>query len=78
MAFQRRSVWQWSSDTNMAVRLFEERDHAEAYLKYRVTPNEVLHRIMTDVEKRVGCDERLNMFVAYSSGAGLKFTVLDR
>lgn len=39
----------------MAVRLFEGRDHAAAYCRYRVTPCELIDTIVSYVEKKVQC-----------------------
>lgn len=38
---------------DMAVRLFEGKDHAAAYLQYRVAPLELISRIMSYMEKKV-------------------------
>lgn len=38
---------------NMAVRLFEGKEHAASYLQYRVAPRELISRIMSYMEKRV-------------------------
>lgn len=38
----------------MAVRLFEGKDHAVSYLQYRVTPHEMISKIMSYVEQKVG------------------------
>lgn len=37
----------------MAVRLFEGKDHATAYLNYRVTPLEIISTIISYMEKKV-------------------------
>lgn len=37
----------------MAVRLFEGKDHAAAYLQYRVAPQELVSTVMNFMEKRV-------------------------
>lgn len=37
----------------MAVRLFEGKDHAAAYLQYRIGPHELISRIMGYMEKKV-------------------------
>lgn len=37
----------------MAVRLFEAKDHAASYLRYRVSPHELITRIMDFMEEQV-------------------------
>lgn len=37
----------------MALRLFEGKDHAAAYLQYRVSPHELICRIMDYMETKV-------------------------
>lgn len=37
----------------MAVRLFEGKEHASAYLNYRVTPRELISTVMSYMEKKV-------------------------
>lgn len=39
--------------TVMAVRLFEDKDHAAAYLQYRVAPQQLISRILNFVSKKV-------------------------
>lgn len=38
---------------NMAVRLFEGKEQAAAYLQYRVVPHELISTIMKYMEKKV-------------------------
>lgn len=37
----------------MAVRLFEGKDHAAAYLQYRVAPQQLISRILNFMNKKV-------------------------
>ncbi len=37
----------------MAVRLFEGKNHAAAYLQYRVTPQELVSKVMNFMKERV-------------------------
>lgn len=43
----------------MAVRLFEAIDHAAAYLQYRVSPEELISRMMNFVNKKVKKQKQL-------------------
>ncbi|KAM8904569.1 putative methyltransferase [Spinachia spinachia] len=54
----------------MAVRLFEGRDHAAAYLRYRVAPEELIDRIMSYVEKQTPKQVNLAVDVGCGSGQG--------
>nr|XP_040033723.1 putative methyltransferase DDB_G0268948 [Gasterosteus aculeatus aculeatus] len=54
----------------MAVRLFEGRDHAAAYLQYRVAPEELIDRIMSYVEKQTPNQVGLAVDVGCGSGQG--------
>uniref|UniRef100_A0A3B4ABH5 Methyltransferase type 11 domain-containing protein n=1 Tax=Periophthalmus magnuspinnatus TaxID=409849 RepID=A0A3B4ABH5_9GOBI len=54
----------------MAVRLFEDKDHAAKYLKYRVTPNEVVSEIMGLLKKRMPLPGKLAVDVGCGSGQG--------
>ncbi|XP_068612595.1 uncharacterized protein [Brachionichthys hirsutus] len=58
----------------MAQRLFEGRDHAAAYLKYRVAPREVVDRIMTFMHKKTL--KRFNLAVDVGCGSGQMTTLL--
>ncbi|XP_035533816.1 putative methyltransferase DDB_G0268948 [Morone saxatilis] len=54
----------------MAVRLFEEKDHASAYLQYRVAPQELISRIMNYMEKKSPKQLSLAVDVGCGSGQG--------
>ncbi|KAI3365826.1 hypothetical protein L3Q82_000817 [Scortum barcoo] len=54
----------------MAVRLFEGKDHAAAYLQYRVTPQELISRIMSYMEKKTPNQFSLAVDVGCGSGQG--------
>ncbi|KAJ0062264.1 hypothetical protein NL108_002580, partial [Boleophthalmus pectinirostris] len=54
----------------MAVRLFEDQDHAADYLKYRVSPNEVVNHIMELLRKRMALPAKLAIDVGCGSGQG--------
>ena len=41
----------------MAVRLFEGKDHAAAYLQYRVTPHEIINIVMNYMKKKVSVQD---------------------
>ncbi|XP_068612580.1 malonyl-[acyl-carrier protein] O-methyltransferase-like [Brachionichthys hirsutus] len=58
----------------MAQRLFEGRDHAAAYLKYRVAPREVVDRITTFMHKKTL--KRFNLAVDVGCGSGQMTTLL--
>lgn len=58
----------WQS--NMAVRLFEGKDHAAAYLQYRVAPRELISRIKGFMEKRTPNQFNLAVDVGCGSGQG--------
>uniref|UniRef100_A0A3B3WWS1 Methyltransferase type 11 domain-containing protein n=1 Tax=Poecilia mexicana TaxID=48701 RepID=A0A3B3WWS1_9TELE len=55
----------------MAVRLFEGKDHAASYLQYRVTPHEIISKIMSYMEN----NELYKLAVDVGCGPG-KGTVL--
>ncbi|XP_061745520.1 uncharacterized protein LOC133544327 [Nerophis ophidion] len=52
----------------MAVRLYEESDHAAAYLQYRVTPTEMITRIMDFMKPKV--EQKFNLAVDVGCGCG--------
>ncbi|XP_075951288.1 uncharacterized protein LOC142953105 [Anarhichas minor] len=54
----------------MAVRAFEGRDHAAAYLQYRVAPDELINRIMSYMEKKTPNQVNLAVDVGCGSGQG--------
>ncbi|XP_059184274.1 putative methyltransferase DDB_G0268948 [Centropristis striata] len=54
----------------MAVRLFEGQDHAAAYQQYRVTPDELISRIMSYMEKKTPNQFNLALDVGCGSGQG--------
>ncbi|TNN38099.1 putative methyltransferase [Liparis tanakae] len=54
----------------MAVRLFEGRDHAAAYLQYRVTPGELIDIIMSYMGKKTPNQCNLAVDVGCGSGQG--------
>ncbi|KAK7893665.1 hypothetical protein WMY93_022817 [Mugilogobius chulae] len=54
----------------MAVRLFEDKEHAAEYVKLRVTPDEVVRKIVTLLEKRVALPAKLALDVGCGSGQG--------
>ncbi|CAK6969883.1 putative methyltransferase DDB_G0268948 [Scomber scombrus] len=54
----------------MAVRLFEAKDHAAAYLQYRVAPQELISRIMSYMEKKTPKQFNLAVDVGCGSGQG--------
>ncbi|XP_068612586.1 putative methyltransferase DDB_G0268948 [Brachionichthys hirsutus] len=58
----------------MDKRLFEGRDHAAAYLKYRVAPHEVVDRITTFMHKKTL--KRFNLAVDVGCGSGQMTTLL--
>uniref|UniRef100_A0A8C2XDZ9 Si:ch211-93g23.2 n=1 Tax=Cyclopterus lumpus TaxID=8103 RepID=A0A8C2XDZ9_CYCLU len=51
----------------MSVRLFEGRDHAAAYLQYRVTPDELISTVMSYMKNKVKC---CNLAVDVGCGSG--------
>ncbi|XP_030012908.1 putative methyltransferase DDB_G0268948 [Sphaeramia orbicularis] len=51
----------------MSVRRFEGKDHAAAYLQYRVTPNELINPIMRYMEKRT---KQFHLAVDVGCGSG--------
>uniref|UniRef100_A0A3Q3FFU9 Si:ch211-93g23.2 n=1 Tax=Labrus bergylta TaxID=56723 RepID=A0A3Q3FFU9_9LABR len=53
----------------MAVKLFEGKDHAAAYLQYRVAPHELISRIMSFMETRTN-HFKLAVDVGCGSGQG--------
>ncbi|XP_034533313.1 putative methyltransferase DDB_G0268948 isoform X1 [Notolabrus celidotus] len=54
----------------MSVQLFEGKDHAAAYLQYRVAPHELISRIMSFMEKRTPNQFKLAADVGCGSGQG--------
>ncbi|XP_071320949.1 putative methyltransferase DDB_G0268948 [Trachinotus anak] len=54
----------------MAVRLFEGKQHAAAYLQYRVAPHELINRIMSFMEKKTEKQFTLAVDVGCGSGQG--------
>ncbi|XP_070786916.1 putative methyltransferase DDB_G0268948 [Enoplosus armatus] len=54
----------------MAVRLFEDKDHAATYLQYRVAPSALISRIMTFMEKKTPKQFNLAVDVGCGSGQG--------
>ncbi|XP_040888519.1 trans-aconitate 3-methyltransferase-like [Toxotes jaculatrix] len=54
----------------MAVRLFEGKKHAAAYLQYRVAPHELISRIMSYMEKKTPKQFNLAVDVGCGSGQG--------
>ncbi|XP_024144645.1 trans-aconitate 3-methyltransferase isoform X2 [Oryzias melastigma] len=54
----------------MAVRLFEGKDHAASYLRYRVSPRELITRIMDFMEKQTPKQYNLAVDVGCGSGQG--------
>ncbi|KAM8722037.1 putative methyltransferase [Acanthopagrus schlegelii] len=52
----------------MAVRLFEGKDHAAAYLQYRVTPQELINIVMNYMKKKT--PNQLNLAVDVGCGSG--------
>ncbi|KAF1371867.1 hypothetical protein PFLUV_G00273810 [Perca fluviatilis] len=54
----------------MAVRVFEGKDHATAYLRYRITPDELISRIMSYMEKNTSSQFNLAVDVGCGSGQG--------
>ncbi|KAM3585355.1 uncharacterized protein V6R79_015108 [Siganus canaliculatus] len=58
----------------MAVRLFEGKDHAAAYLQYRVAPQELITLIMDYVQKRKS--QQLSLAVDVGCGSGQGTTLL--
>lgn len=54
----------------MPVQLFEGKDHAAAYLQYRVAPHELISRIMSFMEKRTPNQFKLAADVGCGSGQG--------
>ncbi|PWA32094.1 hypothetical protein CCH79_00013362 [Gambusia affinis] len=57
----------------MAVRLFEGKDHAVSYLQYRVTPHEMISKIMSYMEQKT--QQQYKLAVDVGCGPG-KWTVL--
>ncbi|KAA8579745.1 hypothetical protein FQN60_006838, partial [Etheostoma spectabile] len=55
---------------NMAVRVFEGKAHAAAYLQYRITPDELISRIMSYMEKKTPNQFNLAVDVGCGSGQG--------
>ncbi|XP_038554263.1 putative methyltransferase DDB_G0268948 [Micropterus salmoides] len=63
----------------MTVRLFEGKDHATAYLQYRVAPHELISKIMSYVKKGnvyVHSPNQLNLAVDVGCGSGQGTTLL--
>ncbi|XP_045914689.1 putative methyltransferase DDB_G0268948 [Micropterus dolomieu] len=58
----------------MTVRLFEGKDHATAYLQYRVAPHELISKIMSYVKKK--SPNQLNLAVDVGCGSGQGTTLL--
>uniref|UniRef100_A0A3Q0TAF2 Si:ch211-93g23.2 n=1 Tax=Amphilophus citrinellus TaxID=61819 RepID=A0A3Q0TAF2_AMPCI len=56
----------------MAVRLFEGKDHATAYLHYRVAPQELISTVMNFMEKKTPKPFNLALDVGCGSGQGTK------
>ncbi|KAG7239307.1 hypothetical protein INR49_029272 [Caranx melampygus] len=54
----------------MAVRLFEGKKHAAAYLQYRVMPHELISRIMTYMRRKTPQQFKLAVDVGCGSGQG--------
>ncbi|XP_041637995.1 putative methyltransferase DDB_G0268948 [Cheilinus undulatus] len=54
----------------MPVQLFEGKDHAAAYLQYRVAPHELISRIIGFMEKRTPNQRKLAVDVGCGSGQG--------
>ncbi|XP_032413072.1 putative methyltransferase DDB_G0268948 [Xiphophorus hellerii] len=54
----------------MAVRLFEGKDHAVSYLQYRVTPHEMISKIMSYVEQKTPQQYKLAVDVGCGPGKG--------
>uniref|UniRef100_UPI0037E70310 putative methyltransferase DDB_G0268948 n=1 Tax=Semicossyphus pulcher TaxID=241346 RepID=UPI0037E70310 len=54
----------------MPVQLFEGKDHAAAYLQYRVAPRELISRIMSYMEKGTPNQFKLAVDVGCGSGQG--------
>ncbi|CAG5934134.1 unnamed protein product [Menidia menidia] len=54
----------------MAVRLFEGKDHAASYLRFRVAPRELIDRIFGFMEKRTPKPFKLAVDVGCGSGQG--------
>ncbi|XP_067439351.1 putative methyltransferase DDB_G0268948 [Thunnus thynnus] len=61
---------QFEKHRNMAVRLFEGKEHAAAYLRYRVAPQELISKIMSYVEKKTSKQFNLAVDVGCGSGQG--------
>ncbi|XP_068165873.1 malonyl-[acyl-carrier protein] O-methyltransferase-like [Antennarius striatus] len=58
----------------MARRLYEDRDHAAAYLKYRVAPREIVGKIITFMEKKAL--KKFDLAVDVGCGSGQVTTLL--
>ncbi|XP_039998382.1 putative methyltransferase DDB_G0268948 [Xiphias gladius] len=58
----------------MAVRLFEDKKHAAAYLQYRVAPQELISRMMSYMEKKT--PKQFNLAVDVGCGSGQGTTLL--
>ncbi|XP_068165889.1 putative methyltransferase DDB_G0268948 [Antennarius striatus] len=58
----------------MAQRLYEDRDHAAAYLKYRVAPREIVGRIITFMNKKAL--KKFDLAVDVGCGSGQVTTLL--
>lgn len=58
----------WHRD--MAVRLFEGKDHAAAYLQYRVAPSDLIRRIMNFIDEKKPNQFNLAVDVGCGSGQG--------
>uniref|UniRef100_A0A8D0AYY7 Si:ch211-93g23.2 n=1 Tax=Sander lucioperca TaxID=283035 RepID=A0A8D0AYY7_SANLU len=54
----------------MAVRVFEGKDHAAAYLQYRIAPDELISGIMSYMEKKTSSQFNLAVDVGCGSGQG--------
>lgn len=54
----------------MAVRLFEGKNHAAAYLQYRVTPQELVNKVMNYMKQRTSSQYNLAVDVGCGSGQG--------
>ncbi|XP_054654835.1 uncharacterized protein LOC129193992 [Dunckerocampus dactyliophorus] len=57
----------------MALRMYEEKDHVAAYLQYRVTPEEMINRIMDFMKPKT--QQKFNLAVDVGCGNG-KGTIL--
>ncbi|XP_042368776.1 putative methyltransferase DDB_G0268948 [Plectropomus leopardus] len=55
---------------NMPVRAFEDKDHAAAYLQYRVEPMELISEIMSFMKRKAATQFNLAVDVGCGSGQG--------